>query len=106
MPSEEQLRRWEALEVLAERVDDQNYLMNRVPLDQDHEHWLRARQCNSTNTTYQYTETFNSDDDVDHTKHPVSDDFVVIPDQKLQSESDGILGEHLFEQVSHPTSMF
>lgn len=43
MPTEEQIRRWEALQFVAKRDDEHNYLVNRIPLDAEHQEWLQSR---------------------------------------------------------------
>lgn len=51
MPTEEQIRRWEVLEWLAKRGDEHNYLVNRTPLDRDHEEWLQTRDHDTSRFT-------------------------------------------------------
>jgi hypothetical protein len=48
MPTEEQIRRWEVLEFLAKRDDEHNYLVNRIPLDAEHQEWLQSRTRDTT----------------------------------------------------------
>jgi hypothetical protein len=55
MPTEEQIRRWELLELLVQMGDYYNYLTSRLLLDQDHENWLQARQTDTASTQYQAT---------------------------------------------------
>jgi hypothetical protein len=51
MPTEEQIHRWEVLEWLAKRGDEHNYLVNRTPLDRDHEEWLQTRDHDTSRFT-------------------------------------------------------
>jgi hypothetical protein len=51
MPTEEQIHRWEVLEWLAKRGDEHNYLVNRTPLDRDHEQWLQTRDHDTSRFT-------------------------------------------------------
>src|ERR1035438_3177750 len=48
MPTEEQIRRWEVLEFVAKRDDEHNYLVNRIPLDTEHQAWLQSRARDTT----------------------------------------------------------
>lgn len=48
MPTEEQIRRWEVLEFVAKRDDEHNYLVNRIPLDAEHQEWLQSRARDTT----------------------------------------------------------
>jgi hypothetical protein len=43
MPTEEQIRRWEVLEFMAETRGDYNYLISHFPLNKEHEEWLQNR---------------------------------------------------------------
>ncbi len=43
MPAEAQIGRWEMLKVLAKRDDEHNFLVNRIPLDAEHQEWLQSR---------------------------------------------------------------
>jgi hypothetical protein len=51
MPTQEQIHRWEVLEWLAKRGDEHNYLVNRTPLDRDHEEWLQTRDHDTSRFT-------------------------------------------------------
>jgi hypothetical protein len=61
MPTEEQVRSWEVLELVANRDDEHNYLVNPIPLDQAHQEWLQSRVRDTTRSKGVFTNENSSE---------------------------------------------
>lgn len=46
MPAKEQIRKWEIVEFVAKKYEEYKsiyiYILNRIPLDKEHEEWLQS----------------------------------------------------------------